>query len=154
MLGHDLSPTVEWTCDVCGERISRPEDGWVEWLGKTATTSQSPPNLRLVHAWKSSPRNSADRCQRPGASGLNDLPLPHFLGADGLMRLLNLLDEGYLPKTEVIEMIQRLHIPGYEQARPHFETAAAAGVVHPRMRPGFFFQEQIQVVLDHYRQHE
>jgi hypothetical protein len=79
---------------------------------------------------------------------LHDSHLNSFLGTDGLMLLLSMLAEGDLPKEEVLEMIKRLHIPGYEHARFHFERAIAQGVIEPHMPPGYYDQSDINAVLE------
>jgi hypothetical protein len=52
-----------------------------------------------------------------------------------------------LPKDEVLEMIKRLHIPGYEHARQHFQRAIADGVFEPNMPDGYYWQSNIDAVL-------
>lgn len=78
---------------------------------------------------------------------VEDLPLNSFAGPDGLMMLLRLLEEGRLPKGEVIEMIKRLHIPGYERARHYFAEAIAAGAFEPNTQPNYHYQYQIEETL-------
>lgn len=72
-----------------------------------------------------------------------------FLGADGLMMLLGFIANNELPTPEVLEMIKRLHIPGYEHARLHFERAIAEGVFEPTTVEGFYPTRDIQCVLDY-----
>ena len=42
------------------------------------------------------------------------------MGPDGLKRLLEMLAEDKVGKVELLEIIKRIHIPRYEQARLHF----------------------------------
>lgn len=79
---------------------------------------------------------------------VKDLDLESFLGADGLMQLLALIYDQEVPTEEVLEMIKRLHIPGYEEARLHFKSAIAAGEYEPNTAPGYPFQFQIAGVLE------
>jgi hypothetical protein len=76
---------------------------------------------------------------------LADLPLEQFVGADGLMNLLEYLSDAP-GSDELIEMIKRLHVPGYEVARSHFDRAISAGVFEPNSKPGFYSQRQIERV--------
>jgi hypothetical protein len=76
-----------------------------------------------------------------------DLPLEYFVGADGLMQLLRLLEEGTFPQEEVLEMTKRLQIPGYEHARHHFEEAIAADAFEPNTQLGYHHQYQIEATL-------
>lgn len=50
-----------WICDSCGEVISRPEDGYVEWISY-GTGFDKGRNLRLVHKDSKKPEQGP-RCQ-------------------------------------------------------------------------------------------
>ena len=99
------------------------------------------------------------RAIRAGASiskgrGRTDLQLEDFLGPngpDGLMYLLSMLEQEMAPKAEVLELIRRLYVPGYEQARLYLEEAAAEGVYERRGATGFPRQREIQEVLEFVR---
>jgi hypothetical protein len=141
-----------WICDNCGELIQRAEDGWVEWLSTHNEHGNSHGRgLRLVHHLPASPHHSCqydeDEEFRRDGSILMALPLEQFLGPDGLMLLLSKLARDELPKDEVLEMIKRLHIPGYEHARQHFQRAIADGVFEPNMPDGYYWQSNIDAVL-------
>lgn len=77
-----------------------------------------------------------------------DNSLTEFLGADGLMRLMVFISESELPTSEVLEMIKRLHIPGYEQARKHFKAAIHAGIFEPNMPENYYNQSDIQATKE------
>ena len=151
-----MPETKFWICDTCGERINTVEDGWVEWIvaGNSAGERRGR-NLRLVHHLPASPRrqereygcqiNERRECDRNEV--LLDQSLSDSVGPDGLMNLLSMLAEGELPKESVIEMIKRLHIPGYEVARLHFVEAAEAGIFEPNAMPGVYWQEDMDAVL-------
>jgi hypothetical protein len=47
----------------------------------------------------------------------------------------------------LIELIKRLHIPGYEQARNSFDAAISDGAFEPNTKPGFYSQSNIQNTL-------
>lgn len=148
-----------WICDTCGGAIKEAKDGWVEWI----TPNPSGPggfgrDLRLVHARNASPRKDAGGCQfnqereRAKDKGLvADMQLPYFLGPDGLMRLLVFISEAELESAPVLEMIKRLHIPGYEQARKHFKAAINAGAFEPNMPKDFYNQSDIEATLAYMR---
>lgn len=107
-----------WKCDVCGEDIEKPEDGWVEaWGYEDAAGKRRERDLRLVHAHQASPRGPGG-CQfdeaierAKGRGAPVDLPLTAYLGSDGLKRLRAMHREGTAPKADVQAMIERLH-PG------------------------------------------
>lgn len=52
------------------------------------------------------------------------------------MRLLALLAERQVRSDEVLEMIKRLHIPGCEHTRLHFDEAISEGVLEPNAARG------------------
>ncbi|MBN8233362.1 hypothetical protein JYK02_38180 [Corallococcus macrosporus] len=91
--------------------------------------------------------DAREEFQRDRAT-LADLGLESFLGADGLTDLLSLFSQDNLPAVELIRMIQRLHTPGYEQARFHVSAATADGVIAPDLPPGFYWQDELARVLD------
>lgn len=148
---RQLEATTTWKCDTCGQKIKSSRDGWVEWLHFFPGTGSGPKGhgLRLVHNGGTSPRGISG-CQYKGNPNelVKDLDLESFLGADGLMQLLALIYDQEVPTEEVLEMIKRLHIPGYEEARLHFKSAIAAGEYEPNTAPGFPFQDQIAGVLE------
>jgi hypothetical protein len=145
-----------WICDTCGEAIVRAKDGWVQWLSKCESSKWSARDLQLVHHLPASPLGA----KRPGCQfteqaefardkmTVSDLNLTHFLTKDGLMDLLSMLVEGGLSQNDVIEMIKRLHIPGYEHARKHFNRAISEGIFEPNTREDFYWQSNIKAVND------
>jgi hypothetical protein len=155
---ESMKADITWICDTCGELIEEKGKGWVEWLVIRKDKADKPQGrgLRLVHHGSASPHG---RCQYDGSVEyrrdgglLHDVPLQDFLGPDGLMRLLSLLAKGELPKDEVLEMIKRLHIPGYEHARKHFRRAIAEGVFEPNTMKGYYWQRDIEAVLEFIRE--
>ena len=63
------------------------------------------------------------------------------------MRLLQMLGEEDHPKEDVLEMIKRLHIPGYEAARGHFDEAISEGYFEPNTPEGYYHQSEIEATL-------
>jgi hypothetical protein len=145
--------TSRWYCDVCEQAIRHPSEGWVEWLMRREEGQLFGKGLRLVHLRFASPRpqgcqyNSREEYQRD-SSTVADMGLDTFLGPDGLNHLLSLLSEYNFPKEQVIEMIKRLHTPGYERARFHAQAATTAGIIEPNQPPGFYWQDEIATVLE------
>lgn len=123
-----------WICDVCGESIATVEAGWVEWISRR-DRNLAAVGLRLVHHKPASPRSEGCYHSREAAVaqyGTNaDLPLSSFVGPNGLMRLLEFIHRNDFEQEEVLELIKRLHIPGYEEARGHIAEAIADGVYEP-----------------------
>ncbi|MES2466369.1 MAG: hypothetical protein V4675_03620 [Verrucomicrobiota bacterium] len=112
-----------WTCDSCSNPIESIEDGWIEGLNREAGGRMVGHGLRLVHFGGNQQRHEA-RCQYVDlksartASHISDSALRDFVGPKGLMNLLQLIAADRISQLEGFEMIERLHIPGYEEARP------------------------------------
>jgi len=153
-----MSVTPPWTCDSCNRPITRVEDGWVEWLSRDVGQERRQDyDLRLVHTRQSSPyrdrsrygcQHDEDRAFARDRSLVGDLPLESFLGPDGLMLLLEFASDRRFELDDLIEMIKRLHIPGYDQARNSFDAAISGGAFEPNTKPGFYRQENIQKTLE------
>lgn len=141
--------TTTWICDTCGNEIEKAGDGWVEWLSTKDTSGKSQGNgLRLVHH-----RTTREGCQYGFAdlsekTILQDLELAKLLGADGLNLLISMIADRELPTEELLEMIKRLHIPGYEHARKHFSRAITEAIIDPNLPPGYYWQYEIKAVLE------
>jgi len=149
-----MNDSTHWTCDSCGEKIVNVEHGWVEWLVRKEGEKRVGGGLRLVHHCSAHDPLSG-RCQykeveqfSKDRATLLDLPLKNFVGADGLMELLSMLASGEIAKEEVLEMIKRLHVPGYEQARHHFDEAISNGVFEPNTAPGYYSTKDIAKTLE------
>lgn len=153
-----MTATPPWTCDTCGQPITAIEDGWVEWLSRPLPGDEykrHDHSLRLVHQRHASPRNNTERAcyhnedqwYQRDKSMVSDLPLSSFLGPDGLMILLEFASDRRFELDDLIEMIKRLHIPGYDQARNSFDAAIYDGAFEPNTKPGFYHQDNIQAVL-------
>ena len=125
-----------WICDKCGLIIERAADGWVQWREFGAESKNRKlrgeralgRDLQLVHADPASPHpiKTGEKygCQfddNDPAYMTMDLSLPEFLGPNGLMHLLDFIAKGSVETVEVLEMIKRLNVPGYEQARMHID---------------------------------
>jgi hypothetical protein len=116
-----------WFCDVCGEQVTNPEEGFVSWR---ADQNNQAHGFMIVHKIKCD-----DDHRQPAGQALRDL-----LGPEGLTRLVSFLSVGPLQADvdhptcpsvanidEFVDLIRRVQIPSYEEARRHF---ANAGVHH------------------------
>lgn len=151
-----MSEFERWICDVCRQSVLDVEHGRVEWLTAREPSSNGPHGkaLQLVHKKYVSPLSaSGSGCQpdkqqqfKMGYS-VQGLPLSSFLGPNGLMLLLRMIHEEDVPQDEVLEIIKRLHIPGYEHARFYFKEAISARAFEPNTPEGFYHQYQIEATL-------
>jgi hypothetical protein len=132
-----LVPLQQWICDSCGEVIQRPEDGWLEWISHSYDDAH---DFRIVHHKTRSPRAEHLRSgcyQHELAAGRKDVGLDRFGGPDAIAHLLTFLDSGYVDRDdlgprvkstrELAELIRRLAIPHYEEARLYWSDAVDAG---------------------------
>jgi hypothetical protein len=154
-----ITMDTHWTCDTCGEKIISPEEGLIEWHSFDDEKGiHRCRNLRLVHEFAASPLRKMKLKRRGCAFDLHeefcktegtitDQPLAKFLGPEGLMYLLSFIAEGEFPVAEILKMIKRLHIPGYELARDYFRAAVSAGVIEPCTTEDYYDQRNINAVL-------
>jgi hypothetical protein len=147
-----------WKCSFCGELITRIKDGWVEWLaGEDQSGRPFLKGLRLVHRTRTTDQET-DRlgCQydarhefRKDRSVVEGLSLERFVGPDGLMMFLSLISVGEMPTGEILELMKRVQIPGYEQTRELLQEAVGQGVVVPSIGEGFYMQSEMRALLRH-----
>ena len=79
---------------------------------------------------------------------MEGLPLERLLGADGLMILLSLLDEGELPPREILELAKRVQIPGYELVRNLYPRGQRSRVLSPVLGHGYYLQSEMREMLE------
>ena len=143
-----------WICDCCGGKIEKAKDGWIEWIIFKDNEKEAGRDLRLVHHMPASPFDRPNGCQfdqnvefAKDHGIVNDMSLEYFLGPNGLMQLLIFISENKLPKEEVLEMIKRLYIPGYEISRHHFDRAIEEGIFEPNRPKNFYLKSDIDATL-------
>src|SRR5690348_3985785 len=143
-----------WRCDSCAEMITSVQAGWVEWLASEDKHGDDIlRGLRLVHRGpQKNARNHSCRYDpleefRSGKTIVEGLPLERLVGADGLMVLLSFLAEGELPHGEILELIKRVQIPGYELVRNLSPKRQHSKVLSPVLSHGYYLQSEIQEML-------
>jgi len=108
-----------WVCDACGARINIAADGCVQWVRLDREEGRVIFELHLVHADNSRPPGDELKCTVDGANTIATYPLVGLLGATGLQRLFEFTANPNWPLEEVLEMMRRLHMEGYEARRFH-----------------------------------
>lgn len=145
-----------WQCNNCGELISSFEDGRVEWLCEGCEEETVKIHgLRLVHARTSSPESTVSYgCEynpreefRKNQSLVEGVSFSAFSGPDGLVLMLSMLAQRQYPAEQLIELVKRVHVPGYEEARDLFPRAIGEQVIVPAIGPGYYLQSEIRDVL-------
>ena len=122
-----LIPLKQWICDSCGEIIEKPEDAWFEWYLDRNTSSET--GFRIVHANRTSCRYDDRQLEQQNKSPL-DLPFSTVTWPDGLGALLYLTEHtSFADIKEFIDIVRRLHIPYYEEARQYWKQAEKDGLL-------------------------
>ncbi len=117
-----LKPLEQWICDVCGEVIEKPEDGYVVWNEDRGDEYQYF-GFTVIH------QSRCDNDKLP-----NSLPVTDFLGELGLAVLISKLSAGPVINRNrehssagrvkdvdgFVDFFRRMQVPYYEEARRYF----------------------------------
>lgn len=114
-----LEPLKQWFCDVCGDIIEKPEDGYVIWQHDENRLEF---DFKVIHHVK------CDTKAYPLS-----MHLDYFLGEDGRNSLLSFLSIGTIKINlgqrtvfrvkdidEFVDFFRRMQVPYYEEARTKF----------------------------------
>ena len=126
-----LKPLRQWIYDTCGEVIESPADGWIGFLKDEDLKAH---DFRIVHHVMFSPRSPSGNCY-PYNNGANraSLHLKWLTGDTGIAYLLNFIDSHGVKAVDIQEfgeLMRRLVIPYYEEAREYFGRALGDGYFH------------------------
>jgi hypothetical protein len=144
-----LKPLQQWICDTCHGLIESPQDGFLEWL--LDDDQQRRLDFRIVHRKSKSPRRTAEGCYQHGkASNNQDMNLDAFINADGLGYLLSFLHPDAKATRELGELIRRLHLPLYEEARMHWPAAERDGFFAGANETPPFRQDTLTKIVKRY----
>jgi hypothetical protein len=143
-----------WRCDSCGGVITSVQTGWVEWLASEDEHGNDVlSGLRLVHRGpqqKTQRRNcryDPRKLFRNNKTIVEGLPLNGLVGADGLMVLLSLVAEGGLPHAEILELVKRVQVPGYELIRRLAPRGQQSKLLSPILGHRCYMQSEIREIL-------
>lgn len=130
-------------CDKCNQYISTPEEGYIEWLRNINTEEIT--NFHIVHNTATCLYNEQKMYHEYSSSAPGN-HLQYFLGTDGLIKLLKLIeDDKVINKSEVVEIIKRVQVSGYEAARSFFDEAYSMGIIDSPYKSGFYFPYTSQI---------
>jgi hypothetical protein len=111
----------QWVCDVCGQVIGSPKDGYVVW--KKDGLNNTHFAYRIYHKVICDNDDSFNY-----SSSLED-----FLGEAGLAKLLTMIDAGKMHQPlyreqisnirDFLEFFRRVQLPYYEEARLYWQDA-------------------------------
>lgn len=131
-----LQPLKQFICDECGGVISKPEDGYVEWISKFDDEKGEfiSSGFRIVHHFTKSPlkNNNSEGCYKYGnKKNRSDSHLDYFM-EDVNNTLASFLDTGFINNPsrenrnsivdfpEFVDFSRRLTVPYYDEARKYF----------------------------------
>ncbi len=123
-----LEPLEQWYCDSCGEVIETVNEGWLEWYRdiKEKSHNNKGKGFRIVHHDKRCMYNSKAMYQQGKLTA--DMHLDDYTGPNGLVNLLSKIQYEYVEDdAELVEIIRRLHVPYYEEARKYHDAADENG---------------------------
>jgi hypothetical protein len=125
-----LTPLRQWICDSCGKLIEKPEDGWWEYLHDTETGLIS--GFRIVHY--GGPCYYNEQALRHKNKLVGDMHLDQVLKSGGFGHMLHWLELSETRKinerieiTDFTEIMRRLYLPYWEEARLYWEQAYKDG---------------------------
>ena len=149
-INNDLIPLKQWYCDSCGEVISKPEDGWLEWYTDVKEFNNGK-GYRIVH--------HEDHCMYDQhvmykqKKSVSDMHLDYYMGPDGLVNLLSYIDFDRVEKnSELVDIIRRLHVPYYEEARKYHPIAEAEGFFSGENEASRYLQNTSKHILKNFKQ--
>lgn len=148
-----MTPFEQFICDSCGEMIESTDDGWVEWISDDDLKAHS---FRIVHR--------DQKCQYDSyrVRGLSDDHLTEFLGPNRLANLYRFIDLGPIhdpkglrsPKArnlrEYMEIVRRLTIPHYEEARLYWDKAKQDGFFEGANEIWVYFSNNLKALIEKY----
>ena len=153
-----LKPMKQWICDVCGEIIERPEDGYVQFHRNEHGQYD---DFIIVHHRPASPRkNLQNACYKYSS----DSDLESFLGDHGKVELLSLLDPGVYHLKQYRQMVadirkwndffMRLQLPYYEEARKYWSRASIDGYFADSNEIYIYLPENLKRMIQHYEKED
>jgi hypothetical protein len=121
-----LIPLSQWICDSCNQMIEKAEEGWLEWY--ELKDGNQIGGFRIVHNQEEC-HYRYERLIREGKH-ISDNHLQYFTGYDGLASLLTMFDcKTQIDSYELADIIRRIHLPYYEEARTYWEEAKVDGFI-------------------------
>lgn len=131
-------PLKQWICDSCGKIIKKPKDGWYEWYSEWYSDSETTlhTGFRIVHHHPDCMYD--DKALHQQNRSEHSLPLSYVVGSAGrsagfgyFLFSIVLTEKKEVYKLadieEYIEIIRRLYLPYWEEARLYWDNALKYG---------------------------
>jgi hypothetical protein len=144
--------TNSWICNSCRRTIRDAANAWVEWHESQEGDKSNFSRVRIVHHCTAHTptiqRLDKEARARIGSDwSYYDYPLNELLGADGLMVLLGMLERAAHPVSELLELLKRLHRPGYDWWLLYHDYAVQEGVIPEPSNRDHPTREEIDAVV-------
>ncbi|MGM0948353.1 MAG: hypothetical protein ACQEWT_05820 [Bacillota bacterium] len=147
LLSLKLKKKEQWYCDFCGEIIESDKDGMLEWdsfLDRDDNQFNAE-NFRIVH------HRSVKQCHpRNNDANLSDGHLYWYTGPAGLSDLLAIKHRYNLDLIKFDEIIRRLHVDYYEEARQYFDESRENGDEFDIYGIGDYSQGALKTIIGKY----
>lgn len=152
VFNNDLIPLEQWYCDNCGEVINEPNDGWLEWYHEQGEIGNNE-GYRIVHHDRKCMYNSKKLSLEN--KSLSDMHLSDFIGSDGLVTLLSHIEfNDVKDNSELVEIIRRLHVPYYEEARKYHHVAEENGFFSGENEVTRYLQDTSKYIIENYKDND
>ncbi|GIP63351.1 hypothetical protein J32TS6_19060 [Virgibacillus pantothenticus] len=146
-----LKQKEQWYCDSCGEIINSAKEGMLEWdcltddeIGEDGLNTK---NFRIVHHKGSS---SFKHCQTSNTVyNFCDGHLNWYTYSNGLSELLSFYNHK-VDSQELNEIIRRLHVDFYEEARIYIDKALEDGYEYDPYQTGHYSDEELLNLIEKY----
>lgn len=160
------TPLQQFKCDKCGSIIQSPREGVLEWTDDKDPISGYPvaKDFRIVHHNAYSPlraQNGRGCTIHFSSSPYLDASLDELLNsASGTAYLLGMLDAGPMHNPnainqvqdvrEFVELMRRLLIPYYEEARQYWSQATADGLFDGDSESAVYGETRLLEIINRY----
>lgn len=155
---------MKFICDKCGGFIDNPREGMVEWVEVEENGRRIVKDFKIVHTLAYSPyKTTREGCyHHEYKQGRSDIPLSHFL-ENKEQYLASFLDLGFMhdPENnigcrvvdfkEYAELMRRLTIQNYEEARLHLTNALHDCVIGDESDITLFRPDTLERIIDEYK---
>lgn len=150
-----MEPLKQWICDVCGKIIETPEDGYVVWGENEEGLIDK---IRILHKnFHVDGEKMGCDCDRRYSMSL---PLESFLGDDGKVVFMSLVDPGpyfieeyrehIANKRLFLDVFRRLQLPYYEEARLYWNKARADGYFAGANEVWIYLPQTLKNLIEEY----
>ncbi|MCT1575686.1 hypothetical protein M3E13_15580 [Oceanobacillus kimchii] len=146
-----LKQREQWYCDSCGQIIKNSKEAMLEWdnfLYEDNNDGYNAKNFRIVHQKKAS---NYSNCQTDNKKrNLSDGHLHWYVGSGGLSELLSFYDYKKIDHREFNEIIKRIHVDFYEEARIYMNIGFEDGYNLDPHQVGDYSQQDLLFLISEY----